>query len=97
VDGRQIRAVIARRDRRRHRAAHDRERLPAVAAQARGCRPRRPRRQHGAGRRLSPGRAATIVGRAAAAMPEMRRGGPHSPRRLRPVHQLRLLEMRLAY
>jgi hypothetical protein len=67
-----------------------------VAPAAGGCRARRPRRQHGAGIGIPSRRAAAVVGRAATAMPEMRRGGPHSPRRLRPVHQLRLLEMRVS-
>ena len=37
-----------------------------------------------------------VAGASAAAMPEMRRGGADPPRRLRPVHQLRLFEMRVA-
>ncbi len=35
------------------------------------------------------------IAAAPGAMPEMRRGGADPPRRLRPVHQLRLLEMRV--
>ena len=44
-----------------------------------------------------PNRQAGVLGAPApAAMPEMRRGGADPPRKLRPVHQLRLFEMRVA-
>ena len=89
-------ALAARRDRRRHRTAHDRDRLPAAE---------RPRRRAAiearvvdldarCRRRQRRGRA--VAGPRLAAMPEMRRGGADPPRRLRPMHELRLLEMRLA-
>jgi len=40
--------------------------------------------------------SAAAAGLAPAAMPEMRRGGDGAQRGLRPVHELRLLEMRVA-
>ena len=46
-------------------------------------------------RRLGRRRGAAVRRLAAAAMPEMRRGGADPARRLRPMHELRLFEMRL--
>ena len=89
LDGGQVRALAARRDRRRDRAPHDRDRLSAEPP------PRR--RGHAVGAGGQP--VAAVIGPAAgpapAAMPEMRRSLADPQRKLRPVHQLRLFEMRL--
>ena len=67
------------------------KRAPERRASRRGSSISRGRRRSAERRR---GRSA-LAGSRAAAMPEMRRGGADPPRRLRPVHQLRLFEMRL--
>jgi ribonucleoside-diphosphate reductase alpha chain len=87
LDGRQIRALAARRDRRRHRTPHDRYRLHA----GQGERPQ--------GDRPAPGRQpADRRGGSGThgAVPEMRRGLADPRRGLRPVHELRLFEMRVS-
>ena len=68
----------------------------AGAARDRGAgRQSRSRARRRAHIRLGRRRGAAVRRLAAAAMPEMRRGGADPARRLRPVHQLRLFEMRL--
>ena len=75
-------------DRRRHRAPHDCDRLSAVA---------RPQRAgpHCASREPVPALVWRPARPAPAAMPQMRPGGADPHRRLRPVHQLRLFEVRV--
>ncbi len=84
VDGWALRALAARRHRRRDRAPHDhggRDAAARRAARAGGA----PGRQPARARRRA----------ALAPMPEMRRGRARPRRELRPVHQLRLFEVRV--
>ena len=90
VDGGKVRALAAGGDRRRHRAPHDRYRVSALA------RPQPARPYLAQVGNLTLASLRRLDGPAPQTMPEMRPGRADPQRRLRSVHQLRLLEVRVS-